>query len=178
MNTKHYKKILNFAKKSHDGQLRKYTHDPYIVHPIRVATMVKSNNGSEPQILAALLHDVLEDTRVTQAELHSFLLESLPTKVAEKTIQLVVDLTDVFTPEAFPNKNRAERTKLEAHRLGDAHKDAQTVKYCDIIDNLDSILKHDKGFGIKFLDEKEYLLMFMNKGDQKLFNRAKELTKQ
>jgi guanosine-3',5'-bis(diphosphate) 3'-pyrophosphohydrolase len=176
MNSKHYKAVLNFATKAHQGQLRKYTHDPYIVHPIRVATMVKSNGGSEAMILAALLHDVLEDTKVTQSELHTFLLERLPKKLANKTIDLVVDLTDVYTTEAFPSKNRAERTKLEAHRLGKAHKDAQTVKYCDIIDNLSSILKYDKGFGLKFVDEKHYLLMFMNKGDKKLFSKAVELT--
>ena len=47
------------------GQFRKYSDEPYIVHPRDVAEIVKSYGGNTIQIQAALLHDVVEDTHYT-----------------------------------------------------------------------------------------------------------------
>ena len=47
------------------GQFRKYSDEPYIVHPRDVAEIVKSYGGNTIQIQAALLHDVVEDTALT-----------------------------------------------------------------------------------------------------------------
>ena len=65
------KKALAFAKEAHEsvGQVRKYTGEPYIVHPMEVADIVKSVGGSEAMQAAALLHDTVEDTDATLDEL-------------------------------------------------------------------------------------------------------------
>ena len=63
------KDVLEFAAKAHAGQRRKYTGDDYIVHPIAVAELVKEHGGSHPQQSAALLHDVVEDTNHTLADM-------------------------------------------------------------------------------------------------------------
>ncbi|WP_100978223.1 RelA/SpoT family protein [Helicobacter pylori] len=52
---------LNLATKSHKGQYRK-SGEPYIVHPICVASLVAFCGGNEAMVCAALLHDVVEDT--------------------------------------------------------------------------------------------------------------------
>ncbi|MBI4534028.1 MAG: bifunctional (p)ppGpp synthetase/guanosine-3',5'-bis(diphosphate) 3'-pyrophosphohydrolase [Candidatus Melainabacteria bacterium] len=52
-----------FAYQSHEGQLRK-SEEPYIIHPVGVATILAELNGDTETICAALLHDVLEDCAV------------------------------------------------------------------------------------------------------------------
>ena len=49
------------AGKAHEGQFRKYSGLPYIIHPIEVATTVEAYGGTDEMIAAALLHDVVED---------------------------------------------------------------------------------------------------------------------
>jgi hypothetical protein len=55
---------------------------------------------------------------------------------------------------------------LEAQRLGRASANAQTIKYCDLIDNTSSITTHDPGFAKTYMAEKAVLLEHMQCGDQ------------
>ena len=59
---------LDFAFHSHDGQMRQ-SGEAYIVHPIGVALILMSLGMDTASICAGLLHDVLEDTPVTEEEL-------------------------------------------------------------------------------------------------------------
>lgn len=52
---------ISFAAEVHAGQTRRDGVDPYIVHPIRVAEAAADADLGEPSIVAAVLHDVLED---------------------------------------------------------------------------------------------------------------------
>ncbi len=60
-----YKEALKIAYKAHDGQIRRDSLVPYIVHPLRVASQF--NDDARKTI--AILHDVVEDTDVTLDEL-------------------------------------------------------------------------------------------------------------
>ena len=153
-----YKQILDFATKAHEGQKRKYTGDDYIVHPIEVSAMVATEGGSEAMIYAALLHDVLEDTSVSHEELRAFLFRTLYFPQAKSVLDMVVELTDVFTHEAFPDSNRAIRKALECTRLGGVSDGAKLVKRMDIAHNTISITKHDPKFSKLYLKEKKELL--------------------
>lgn len=52
---------FQFAYNVHCEQFRKGTEVPYIVHPMGVAALVGANGGDEDQVIAALLHDAVED---------------------------------------------------------------------------------------------------------------------
>jgi guanosine-3',5'-bis(diphosphate) 3'-pyrophosphohydrolase len=61
-----------YAFAAHDGVVRK-TGEPYIMHPVSVACVLADLHMDMPTILAALLHDVVEDTAVTTADIkHKF----------------------------------------------------------------------------------------------------------
>ena len=56
------KRASEFASKAHNGQVRKYTGEPYFGHPVEVMEIV-SEVIDDPEVhAAALLHDVVEDT--------------------------------------------------------------------------------------------------------------------
>ena len=63
-NTPKIQKALNFAIKAHEGQKRKSGED-YVIHPVLVAAITSFFNDNEDVIVAALLHDVVEDTDYT-----------------------------------------------------------------------------------------------------------------
>ncbi len=54
-----------FATTAHDGQYRKKSDVPYIVHPFAVSMLLLKEGCSDKIVIAGLLHDTLEDTHVT-----------------------------------------------------------------------------------------------------------------
>ena len=165
MNNQYCKiKVLDFARQAHAGQKRKYDDKPYITHPIEVSKIVERNGGDLNQQMAALLHDVLEDTSVGWEELRSFLHNNFGVEQAEDVLHLVVQLTDVYTKESFPDLNRRDRKRLEASRLGWVSVRAKQIKMADIEHNTSSIVEHDPKFAKVFLQEKRELLESMKLG--------------
>lgn len=153
-----------FATAAHAavGQVRKYTNEPYIVHPEEVGELVRQARGYSPaMVAAALLHDTLEDTEVTYALLH----EEFGTEVAD----LVLWLSDVSKPE---DGNRSTRKMLDRQHIAAAPADAQTIKVCDLIANTRSILAYDKNFAKVYLEEKRLLMDVLTKADVGLRARA------
>jgi (p)ppGpp synthase/HD superfamily hydrolase len=145
------------------GQLRKYTYEPYIVHPAEVAGIVASIGGTESQVAAAWLHDVVEDTGVT--------IEVIRAEFGDEIATLVGWLTDVSRPE---QGNRAVRKAIDRAHTAAAPGAAQTVKLADLISNTRSIVAHDAKFAETYLSEKRELLKVMTKGDPTLLARAHE----
>ena len=66
--TESFKLALEFAKVKHKGQ-RRIGGDDYITHPMAVAEIVKSQGFDESYQIAALFHDLLEDTDATKEEI-------------------------------------------------------------------------------------------------------------
>lgn len=163
--------LLGFVVLKHDMQKRKYTNEPYYTHVRAVADMAdgKCKFGYE----IGLCHDLLEDTDCTGAQLTEALLRfGYDVDEAWIIFNAVSDLTDKFTPEAYPDLNRKSRKLLEAERLHNACPTAQTVKYCDLIHNTESIVAYDRGFALKYIPEKEQILSGMNKGHKLLYKKA------
>ena len=65
--TEHISGAYELAAKCHEGQLRR-SGEPYITHPLAVASIVASYGMDDTTISAALLHDAVEDTGLTLAE--------------------------------------------------------------------------------------------------------------
>ena len=167
--------IRGYAEKAHGDQKRKYSGQPYIVHPVAVMNLCKEYTDDTATLAAALLHDVLEDTDVTPHQLREYLYSVLDKHDAEKCFRYVKDLTDEYTKVNYPHLNRKKRRHHEAERLGKAAPQAQTVKYADLIDNCLDIVKHDREFGEVFIRESRLLLDSMKGGDQQLYQRAREV---
>lgn len=160
-----------FSRCAHQaaGQVRKYTNEPYYLHPAAVADMVAAQvpDASPETIAAALLHDVVEDTPITHAEIAELF--------GDTVAGMVYDLTDQYTDPA--EGNRAERKAKERDRLSNISPEAQTIKYADLIDNTVSIAKHDPDFARVYLKEKRALLDVMKGGDPGLWEQAMKLAK-
>jgi (p)ppGpp synthase/HD superfamily hydrolase len=65
-------KAIEFATSKHEGQFRRGSGEPYIVHPIMVSYILaqyKQSKNIEELIVASLLHDTLEDTDTTFDEI-------------------------------------------------------------------------------------------------------------
>lgn len=155
---------LQFAKKAHEGQTRKYTNEPYIYHPIEVMSIVSTVPHTEEMLAAALLHDVIEDCDVTESEIE----QSFGLWVSE----YVYDLTDVSKPE---HGNRAKRKEIDRKHTARAYPEAKTIKLADLISNSRSIVKHDKDFARVYIKEKELLLEVLTEGDATLYAMAKQI---
>ena len=63
----HIRQALKFSGQAHEGQLRK-SGEPYISHPIAVARILTPLHLDAQAIMAALLHDVVEDTHISNEE--------------------------------------------------------------------------------------------------------------
>jgi (p)ppGpp synthase/HD superfamily hydrolase len=165
-------KVKSFADMAHGDQRRKYSDERFIAHPIRVMENCQKYTDDVCVLAAALLHDVLEDTDVKKEKLHAFLKSIMSLTQADRTFELVVELTDVYTKKHYPGLNRRARKAKEADRLAMISGDAQTIKYADIIDNATNIFVHDPDFAVVFIQEGKRVLKRMVKGDAELQDRA------
>ena len=66
-----YKSAVAYATAKHNGQTRK-DGSPYIAHPLKVAELVAEAGYGYNYQMAAVLHDTLEDTDATEAEIRAF----------------------------------------------------------------------------------------------------------
>jgi (p)ppGpp synthase/HD superfamily hydrolase len=167
-------KITGFARQAHGDQQRKFAAEPYINHLVRVMETCKQYSSDITILSAALLHDVLEDTAVSGEEIKNFLLPLLNEEKTIRTVKLVEELTDIYTKKEYPQWNRRQRKAKEAERLSRISKDAQTIKYADIIDNSLDINNADAHFARIFLFECRSLLKVIPEGDSRLYKKAVE----
>ena len=80
-------KAFKFARDAHKG-IRRRSGEPYIMHPIAVATIVNQEIGlGSTSISAALLHDVVEDTEYT--------VEDIEAQFGKKIARIVDGLTKI-----------------------------------------------------------------------------------
>ena len=59
------KRAIEVAVRAHEGQVRKGTQTPYIVHPLSVGIILAKAGAPDEVIIAGILHDTIEDTPVT-----------------------------------------------------------------------------------------------------------------
>lgn len=155
-----------FALAAHSAvqQVRKYTNEPYIIHPreVRELLLKYSTNIVTPHMeAAALLHDVVEDCNIT--------LEQIQSVFGVEITALVSDLTDVSVPS--DSNRRARKTKDLAHTAS-ASIGAKTIKIADLISNTKSIVQYDQNFARVYLREKSDILAACGDADPGLLAAA------
>ena len=100
-------KAFDFANEAHKG-VRRRSGEPYILHPIAVAKIVVSNIGlGYKSIVAALLHDVVEDTTYTVDDLRNLF--------GDKVAAIVEGLTKIKT--VLDNEDKAEQKSMQAENF-------------------------------------------------------------
>ncbi len=100
-------KAFDFANEAHKG-VRRRSGEPYILHPIAVAKIVVSNIGlGYKSIVAALLHDVVEDTTYTVDDIRSLF--------GDKVATIVEGLTKIKT--VLDNEDKAVRKSMQAENF-------------------------------------------------------------
>ncbi|MCZ6556904.1 MAG: HD domain-containing protein [SAR324 cluster bacterium] len=122
------KQALQDAEFYHSDQYRK-SGEPAIIHPYRVALLVSEAGMGIEAVIIALLHDIIEDTEFTKAE------------VADKYGEWLAEAVDGLTKVAAPqNRPRGDPTSIETYRklLTSSVKDLRTlqVKIFDRLDNM------------------------------------------
>ncbi|WP_079707766.1 HD domain-containing protein [Paraliobacillus ryukyuensis] len=130
MRTDKLMRAITYATKRHEGQTRKVDGMPYIVHPYRVAMLLKSAGYQDDVVIAGLLHDVVEDTDGNIIEISNLFGEHVASLVSYAT---------------EPEKSRPweERKQHTIETLKDAPTEAKLVVCADKIDNLRSILENE-----------------------------------
>jgi (p)ppGpp synthase/HD superfamily hydrolase len=117
-----------FAARAHAGQTRKgAAGEPYVNHVLEVAALLAEHGAPEAAILAALLHDTVEDTAVTQAELEA--------AFGPEVASIVAEVTDDKT---LPKETRKAHQVRHAPGKSAA---AKMVKLADKTSNLRAILE-------------------------------------
>lgn len=119
---------LVFASRAHAGQHRKDGRTPYINHPIEVMNLVVQHceNPDEEVLVAALLHDVVEDTLITDAEIRS--------AFGARVARLVAELTD------DKSLSKEERKRLQLSEVHLLSNDGKLLRLCDKICNVYDII--------------------------------------
>jgi (p)ppGpp synthase/HD superfamily hydrolase len=135
----------SFAARKHAGQFRKgRAREPYINHPLEVAELVAGCAAEQDVrvVAAALLHDVIEDTDATRAELVAHF--------GEDVADLVAELSD---DNSLPKHVRKELQVRNAARKSPR---AQLISLADKISNLRGVL-HDPPVNWSFQRRAEYV---------------------
>lgn len=138
-------RALAFALEKHAGQKRKGRDIPYASHPVRVAGLVLEHGGDAAQLAIALLHDVIEDCGVSEAELE--------TRFGGEVARAVRALSDVLEGDTPDRKSpwRERKTRFVA-RLAEVDARARLVAACDKLDNLSAIVADLETEGLASLE--------------------------
>ena len=128
LNMKLVEKAITFAKKWHDGQMRKTGDHPFYFHPLKVAEMVAEHYCKTDMIVASILHDVVEDSECT-------------VKTVDKEFnQRIAEMADRLTKKKFKDgkwiKLTLEQTLNNLHKLNDI--ETMFIKQMDRQHNLDT----------------------------------------
>jgi len=128
-------RAIELATKAHSGQYRKGTKIPYITHPLNVAKILIQLECSDSVIVAGVLHDTLEDTRVTFDE------------IQEAFGKEIADLVNMVSE---PNKSDMIWENRKAHTLKQlkvASTDQLVLSLADKLDNIRAILEDNDKIG-------------------------------
>ena len=117
-------RVLEFGTKAHEGQIRRGSKLPYIVHPIDVAKKVEKYFGSDEVLMAsAFLHDTIEDCDISHSD------------ISKEFGDTVADIVEELTSDEDEVKRLSKNTYLIS-KMSEMSKGAFEVKLCDRLSNI------------------------------------------
>ncbi len=147
-----------FAARAHAGQTRDDNKTPYIQHPGRVSSRVAIHDeGTDVMVAAAWLHDTVEDTSVTEADL----LRDFGPEVTG----LVMELTNPSKGQDLP---RSEKKRMDREYLAKVSRQAKIIKMLDRIDNLEDLNSRGPEFTVLYAEESQMLAAVIGDADPQL----------
>lgn len=126
-----FERALVYASQLHQGQSRKGTHVPYITHLLAVAAIVGEHGGTEDEVVAALLHDAVEDQGGASR------LVAIRARFGETVAQIVEGCTDT---DETPKPEWCVRKQRYIEHLASAPPSVLLVSSADKLHNARSIL--------------------------------------
>ena len=136
---------LAFALEAHDGQMRKGTEVPYISHPLGVASLVMEAGGSEDEVIAALLHDAVEDGGVE-------LVEPIRERFGEAVLDIVLACSDAVVPKGADKPDWWSRKRAYIDRVPQESAGAVLVTTADKLHNARAIATDLREMGVSVFD--------------------------
>ncbi len=127
-------RAIRFAAAVHQEDLRKFTGEPYIYHPLRVMNDVLLHplTPDEKYAMAAVCHDTIED----HPDVADY--DRVSKVIGVEATIVVGELTNRFTSDQYPQCNRATRKRMERDRLSACSDPVKIIKMYDRLDNLRS----------------------------------------
>ena len=169
--TQTVKDAFYYSAEMHDGQYRKGTRVPYFVHPAMVALGVSEYTKDEHTIVAAVLHDVLEDCKVSS--------DDLLKKFSRKIVKIVEEVTATNTEGA--DKDWKQIKEMYVQLTAKASQEALLIIAVDKMFNMTAYFEYamvngtkrlDRLFGCKMEDFFWYYGEILKVLDSKLLNRS------
>ncbi len=139
-------KAIIFATEKHEGQMRKGSGLPYITHPLTVANIVssfKKSKNLDQLVAAAILHDTLEDTDTSFAEI----AKTFTPMIASLVLELTSDkeqIALVGKAEYMKKKWVGMSSYALTLKLADRLHNISDRPSMDAIDQTEEIIKHVK----------------------------------
>ncbi|MBQ2642293.1 MAG: HD domain-containing protein [Eubacterium sp.] len=129
---------IEFATERHSGQVRRRESIPYIMHPLEVATIASKMTDDEEVLIAALLHDTVEDTDTTNEEIKE--------RFGERVAKLVSSETENKRPDLPPEETWQIRKEESLEFLKNATDPGVKVLWmADKLSNIRSLyILHEK----------------------------------
>lgn len=127
-------RAIEFATKAHEGQVRKGTTRPYIVHPLEVGEIVATMTDDEEIISAAILHDTVEDCE-------GVTVEGLAKEFSDRVASLVAQESE------DKSKSWYERKSATIERLRTASYEVKLIGLADKLSNIRGIAMDYKEIG-------------------------------
>lgn len=159
MNDRLILRAASFASFMHADQSRKYSGDPYIVHPMRVAGWASLLSETSPEFVAAAwLHDTIEDCEVTE--------EILAHRFGSVVAGLVLEVTN--PSRLHKHLPRRQRKAMDFEHLAGASVNAKRLKLLDRIDNVRDSAPADESYRRLLVGESIDLLAAVGTADHGL----------
>lgn len=161
-----YLSTINYIQEKHSGQFRRFSLAPYWVHPIQVACLVqkyKESHKIDELVIAALLHDVVEDCGVTIKE------------IKEKFGDLVASLVDELTSDDKQVKEKGKEVYL-SEKVLNMSSWGLVIKLCDRLNNVSDLFYAEEKFKNKYKRETITILNSLENG-RELSDTHKEIMK-